>query len=212
MNARQSLLAAGSVEDRSRSVPLSRSRVVRLELALAGILLGTALVWDWIRGLGLWTDLRGSATDALLGLCGALALCLSLPFLMSPWASEKLGLRGLKNVWDDVLAPLGKSLSLGEILLLAGLSGISEEVFFRGVLQQEIGILAASLLFGLLHPINASYVAWAASVGLAFGTLYRATGSLVAPVLCHGGYNLAVLLYLRYWHQVEHRDEVLLAG
>jgi membrane protease YdiL (CAAX protease family) len=56
-----------------------------------------------------------------------------------------------------------------------------------------------------------SYVIWASAVGLAFGVLYQLTGSLLPPMICHGGYNLAALLYLRYWYQGESRDQVLLA-
>ena len=95
--------------------------------------------------------------------------------------------------------------------MIAVLSGISEELFFRGVLQAEIGIIGASLLFGLLHPLNVSYVIWATSVGCAFGLLYQATGSLLPPMIAHGTYNFAALVYLRYWYQEESRDDLLLA-
>lgn len=211
MGARQSLIAGGSLEDRSGTVTLSRSRIVRLEATLAGSLLVAAFTWGWIRELGLWSQLRITLTDLAIGFSAASVLCLSLPFLTSTWASRVLLLREMKGVWDDVLTPLGKSLTLAEIGTLAMLSGFSEEIFFRGTLQREIGIIGASLLFGLLHPLNLSYVIWAASVGFVFGALYQLTGSLLPPILCHGGYNLAALLYLRYWYQGESRDHVFLA-
>jgi membrane protease YdiL (CAAX protease family) len=147
----------------------------------------------------------------LIGLLSASALCLSLPFFTSAWASRVLLLREMKGVWDDLLTPFGKSLTLAEISVLALLSGISEEIFFRGAVQGEFGIVAASVLFGLLHPLNVSYVIWASSVGLAFGLLYQLTGSLLPPIICHGGYNLAALLYLRYWYLGESRDQLFLA-
>ncbi|MGH7859755.1 MAG: lysostaphin resistance A-like protein [Candidatus Binatia bacterium] len=212
MNARQSLIAGGSIEDRSGVVRLSRSRIVRLETTLAAALLTAAFVWSWFRGLALASHLRITTLDLVTGFGAAAILCLSLPFLTSTWASRVLVLREMKGVWDDVLAPLGKSLDLREITILAVFSGLSEEIFFRGVLQAEVGIVAASLLFGLLHPLNLSYVIWAASVGFAFGLLYQMTGSLVPSILCHGAYNFAALLYLRYWYQEENRDHVLLAG
>ncbi len=93
--------------------------------------------------------------------CRPSALCLSLPFFTSAWASRVLLLREMKGVWDDLLTPFGKSLTLAEIAALAALSGISEEIFFRGAVQGEIGIVGASVLFGLLHPLNLSYVIWA---------------------------------------------------
>jgi len=84
-----------------------------------------------------------------------------------------------------------------ELLVLAFCSAISEEVFFRGDLQREVGIVAASAVFGLLHPLGIAYVVWATSVGAGLGVLFVATGSLVAPAAAHGIYNLLALVYLR---------------
>ncbi|MGH7897128.1 MAG: lysostaphin resistance A-like protein [Candidatus Binatia bacterium] len=211
MNARQSLISGGSLEDRSRPTTFSQSRIIRLEATLAVGLIVAALVWSWLRGLGLLEDMRATGAHLLIGVLSASLLCVSLPFLTSTWASRVLLLREMKGVWDQLLTPLGKSLTLAEIGALAALSGVSEELFFRGALQGEIGIVGASVLFGLLHPLNLSYVIWASSVGLAFGLLYQLTGSLLPPMICHGGYNLAALLYLRYWYQGESRDQLLLA-
>jgi membrane protease YdiL (CAAX protease family) len=211
MNARQSLISGGSLEDRSRLGGFRQSRIVRLEGALAMALVAGALVWSGLRGLGLIGHLRASPTDLLIGVLAASALCLSLPFFTSSWSSRVLLLREMKGVWDDLLAPFGKSLTLAEIATLAALSGISEEIFFRGAVQGDFGIVVASLLFGLLHPLNVSYVIWASAVGFGFGLLYQLTGSLIPPILCHGGYNLAALLYLRYWYLGESRDRLLLA-
>ena len=185
--------------------------MVRLEGTLAGVLLVAALLWSWVRSLGLIGDLAASLSDVAIGFAFALALCITLPFFTSTWASRVLLLREMKGVWDDVLTPFGKSLTIQEIAVIALLSGVSEEIFFRGALQAEIGIIGASLVFGLLHPLNVSYVIWAASVGFAFGLLYQATGSLLPPMIAHGAYNLAALVYLRYWYQEESRDDLLLA-
>jgi membrane protease YdiL (CAAX protease family) len=211
MNARQSLISGGSLEDRSRPAGIRQSRIIRLETTLALGLVTGALTWSWIRDLGLVSHLRATPLDLGIGVLSASALCLSLPFFTSTWASHVLLLREMKGVWDDLLTPFGKSLSLAEIAALAALSGISEEIFFRGAVQGEVGIVAAALLFGLLHPLNVSYVIWASSVGIAFGVLYQLTGSLLPPIICHSGYNLAALLYLRYWYLGESRDQVLLA-
>ena len=206
------MISGGSLEDRTKPAKLSHSRLIRLEATLAAALVVSALGWSWLRGLDLTAKLAPSQLDLWIGIGAALTLCLSLPFFTSAWASRVLLLRDMKGVWDDLLTPLGKSLTLGEIAALAALSGFSEELFFRGALQAEIGIVGAALLFGLLHPLNVSYVIWATAVGIAFGLLYQATGSLFPAILCHGGYNLAALLYLRYWYQEESRHEVLLAG
>jgi membrane protease YdiL (CAAX protease family) len=188
------------------------SRIVRLEATLAGSLLASAFLWSWLRELGLWQRLAITVNDLVIGLVAASILCLSLPFLTSTWASRVLLLREMKGVWDDILTPLGKSLTLQEITIIAILSGLSEEIFFRGALQAEVGIVAAALAFGVLHPLNVSYVIWATSVGIAFGVLYQMTGSLLPSIICHGGYNFAALVYLRYWYHEQAHDDVLLAG
>lgn len=211
MNARQSLISGGSLEDRSRPETFGQSRIIRLETTLAFALVTGAAAWSWARDLGILGLLRASGTDLLIGVLSASALCLSLPFFTSSWASRVLLLREMKGVWDDLLTPFGKSLSFPEIAALAAMSGISEEIFFRGAVQGEFGIIAGSLLFGVLHPINLSYVIWASSVGAAFGLITQATGSLLPAIICHGGYNLAALLYLRYWYLGESRDRLLLA-
>jgi len=58
---------------------------------------------------------------------------------------------------------------------------------FRYVLMHDIGIVASSVLFGLLHPLGTAYVLWATAAGAGFGALYLATGSLVAPALAIPG-------------------------
>src|SRR5882724_624205 len=147
MNARQSLISGGSLEDRTAPATFGQSRIVRIEGTLALCLTATAFLWSWIRDLGVWGNLGTTPADLLIGLGAAVLLCLSLPFLTSTWASRVLLLREMKGVWDDLLTPFGKSLSLAEITALALLSGISEEIFFRGAVQGEAGIIAASLLF-----------------------------------------------------------------
>src|SRR2546429_277725 len=57
--------------------------------------------------------------------------------------------------------------------------------------------LAASVLFGLLHPLGAAYIVWATAAGAGLGALAIASGGLVAPIAAHGTYNLLALAYLR---------------
>jgi membrane protease YdiL (CAAX protease family) len=90
-----------------------------------------------------------------------------------------------------------------ETLMLAISSGVAEEVFFRGVVQQGLttyafsgphevwlGIAVSSLIFGLLHigPDMKTFLPWTAmalAMGVGFGWMYWATGTLLAPVLAH---------------------------
>lgn len=102
---------------------------------------------------------------------------------------------------EDDLRPFAKALSPGEILVLAGLSSLGEELLFRGLLTPWLGVFLSSVLFGLLHQIRGKsrwvWVAWASVVGMLFGALFAATGSLVGPLIAHAVVNAVNLAHLR---------------
>ena len=171
--------------------------LIRMELAASAILLFASAMWSLARGIDLAGALTPSADMLGIGIGAGLLLATTLPLVTAPWARRVLLLRGLKRAWDALESGLGPGLRIREVLVLAVCSGISEEIFFRGVLMHDVGIVASSVLFGLLHPLGIAYVLWATAAGAGFGMLYLATGSLVAPALAHGTYNLIALGYLR---------------
>ena len=87
---------------------------------------------------------------------------------------------------------------LWEIAWIALLSGCAEEYLFRGALQQKFGLIAATLVFAVIHwPLNPNFLPWpfvAGAVGLGLGFLARETGSLVAPAAAH-----VVINFLNLW-------------
>lgn len=83
---------------------------------------------------------------------------------------------------------LGK-ISGVEAIVYAVFSAVGEEIAFRGVLQSWLGIVPASVLFGLLHiaPDRRLWL-WpllAMAMGFAFGGLFEYTGDVLAPILAH---------------------------
>lgn len=168
-----------------------------MELVASAILLLVSAIWSLARGIDLRGALSPTTTTVAQGIAAGLVLATTLPLVTAPWARRVLLLRGLKRAWDALESGLGPGLRIREVLVLAVCSGISEEIFFRGVLLHDLGIVGSSLLFGLLHPLGLAYVLWAAAAGAGFGVLYLTTGSLVAPALAHGTYNLIALGYLR---------------
>jgi hypothetical protein len=132
------------------------------------------------------------------------------------WPSVALGLAlglaivGLSQLWtriwpsgEAVARMLGETLGelrLHECALLALASGFAEEMFFRGALQPELGLIAASIVFGLAHLVPRwPLVLWslfAIAIGLVFGSVFDWTGSLWAPAVAHvvvNGVNLPML-------------------
>jgi len=88
-----------------------------------------------------------------------------------------------------------------DLILVSVFSGAGEEAFFRGALQPELGIVATSLLFGVLHVgPDRRYLVWtfwAVGAGFLFGFLYEWTGGILAPMSAHVLHNAAMLLLWR---------------
>ena len=89
----------------------------------------------------------------------------------------------------------------GAIVVLGIASAASEELFFRGLLATTFGLVASSLAFGLLHQARGRvrwvWATWATVMGLLFGALFLATGSLIGPLLAHAAINIANLRFIR---------------
>ena len=107
------------------------------------------------------------------------------------------------RTFSDELAPhLVDGARWRDLVLVSVLSGVGEEALFRGALQPIFGIVAASLLFGVLHvgPDRRYLVwtVWAVVAGFLFGFLYSWTGGLLAPVTAHVLHNAATLLLWKW--------------
>ena len=91
-------------------------------------------------------------------------------------------------------------LSFGDIVFLAVLSSFSEELLFRGVLLQLVGINLSSLIFGLLHyGGKRDFVLWGIMgwvMGYLLAGIFLLTGSLLAPILAHFTINYFNLIHL----------------
>jgi membrane protease YdiL (CAAX protease family) len=170
---------------------MSRAAFMRLEWGLSLALLALALAWGAWRGLPLVRPWRVTPRDAVAGAAAGALLWLCIPALFR--------MPDMRRLWKTVLAPFAGMLGTTDIAVIALLSGVSEEVFFRGVLLPEIGLVASSLVFGLLHALNRVYAVWAALTGAGFGLLALYGGTLVTPVVAHVTYNLGALVILRRW-------------
>lgn len=99
------------------------------------------------------------------------------------------------------LRPAVSHAGSGTILVLGIASAASEELFFRGLLASTFGVIVSSLAFGLLHQMGGrvrfAWAAWATVMGLLFGSLYLATGSLLGPLVAHAAINVMNLRFLR---------------
>jgi len=189
----------GDPRDPEGAASPPRPPVVRLALVFYGVLLGAALLWGLLAGRSLFfasAEAAGRGVDPLrdLGtglLAGGIVILLSRELTRRSRWGEALA-RALAGV-------LGR-LSLSQCLYLAVLSGVAEEAFFRGALQPHVGLVAASLIFGLAHfAPRRDLLPWAAfslGAGLLLGGLFEITGNLLAPVAAHALINAVNLRFL----------------
>lgn len=119
--------------------------------------------------------------DPLLGLVAGLLVIAASAELT---ARTRLG-QALARALAEAIGPLRTR----DCLVLALSSGIAEEALFRGALQPRVGLVWASLLFGLAHLApRRELLPWSLfslAAGFLLGGLYAATGNLVAPVVAH---------------------------
>ncbi len=115
----------------------------------------------------------------------------------------------LRRLSDDLAPHLIDGAKCRNLVLVSIFSGLGEESFFRGALQPEIGLVASSLLFGVLHlgPDRRYLVwtVWAVGVGFLFGLLYLWTGGILAPVTAHVLHNAVTLLLWKHSRKKQSR-------
>jgi membrane protease YdiL (CAAX protease family) len=112
----------------------------------------------------------------------------------------------LREISEELAPRLVDGAASRSLVLVAIFSGVGEEAFFRGALQQEFGLVVASVLFGVAHigPDRRYLVwtAWAVLAGFVFGFLYEVSGGLLAPIVAHSTHNAATLLLWRRSREV----------
>ena len=166
-------------------------RFVSIAAVFYGLLAVAAAVWCGLRGIEL----------PLLGPRPAAGLSLGLATAAATVALSLLAYRLVpitRKLADELAPSLVDGADRTGLVLVALFSGVGEEVFFRGAVQQEFGLVVASVAFGLAHvgPDRRYllWTAWAVLAGGVFGLLFEATGGLLAPVVAHAAHNAATLL------------------
>ena len=166
-------------------------RFVSFAAVFYGLLAVAAAVWCGLRGIEL----------PLLGPRPAMGLAFGLATAVGTVSLSLLAYRLIpitRKLADELAPSLVDGADRSGLVLIALFSGVGEEVFFRGAVQQEFGIVIASVAFGLAHvgPDRRYllWTAWAVLAGLVFGILFEVTGGLIAPVTAHAVHNAATLL------------------
>ena len=163
------------------------------------LLIVACLLW-LVTGVDLRPQLSVSVWTLSLGLLGVLPM---LPVMF-------LGGR-LRDLVGDLLGRQLSQCSVGDMAALAAMAGVGEELLFRGALQEWwaragflVGLIAANLIFGLLHAMTPMYFAIATAIGFYLSGLAEMgeTRNLVAPMVAHGVYDfIGFLLIANDWRR-----------
>lgn len=157
--------------------------------ALVGVHPTQQLIWSW--------------DGFLLGLAATGPMLL---FFAAAWMTTIPSFREIREFLRDVLGPALHQCRLIDLLGLALLAGICEEVLFRGLIWQYVNghnavmaVIVTNVLFGLAHSVTPLYAWLAGLIGL-YLTALMALGrepNLLIPMTAHTAYDFIAFLAVR---------------
>ncbi|HET7657905.1 MAG TPA: CPBP family intramembrane glutamic endopeptidase [Bacillales bacterium] len=170
---------ADKVQEMPERVLILNLYVTQLILAFSALVSGWFLGVHWLSFLQLfrWQPIQ-------IGLYGGslAAFTLGLDWLLTQVLPEGL--------YDDggINERMFSSLSIPHIFLVTVIVAFVEEILFRGILQEQFGLIAASLIFAGLHlRYLRKFVLFAVTVGLSFllGLFFLVTHNLFVTIFAH---------------------------
>ena len=172
--------------------------LLRLALIGEGFLVFVAFTWSWWRGADF--VFGGTAKGVIYGLLTAAVLAVANFYLLVR-APGLPGVPSIRRLYAEVMQPMFGNLSVTEIIVISAVGGIGEELLFRGVLQPELGLFPASVIFGLAHMGGGGTLAfgcWVMVMGGMLGILAIASEGGFAPIIAHAVYDAAAMSYIRW--------------
>jgi membrane protease YdiL (CAAX protease family) len=178
-----------------------REAVVLLAVVVEGGLILLACGLGWLFDEPPLKHFTWDPQSALTGLV-ATGPMLLLFLAMIRWPIGPLS--RIKHFSEQVIRPLLAPCTVLDLLGIAVLAGLGEEMLFRAVLQGAfarwghvwLALAVASALFGLMHAVTTAYAVLATLMGAYLGWLYLYADNLLAPALSHALYDFVALLYL----------------
>ncbi len=169
-----------------------------------------AIALGWIANINPFEYIIFNEQAVINGILGTFPLCLIFIAL------NQLQLDSLQKIRQVLHQTLGPSLSKHhwtDLFVLAAIAGISEEILFRGVIQPWMedswglmaGLLASSVLFGLVHAVTALYFMMATMVSIYLGLYldYDNTRNLLTPIIIHGLYDFFAFVVILHSYRLE---------
>ena len=177
----------------------------KMAIYFEGSLILVAIILGWIAGINPFEDIHFSESTIGYGLMGAVILFL---IFMMLYQVEINSLQQIRRVLQDTLGPILRDYHWTDLMVLAVVAGVSEEILFRGLLQPWMesswgvtaGLIGSNIVFGLVHAVTPLYAVLAALVGIYLGLSLDFGGqrNLLTPIVIHGAYDfLAFIVVMR---------------
>ena len=154
-------------------------------------------------GISLLPFTKDPVRDISVGLIGTGIPFAFFLFSLSSGADRIASIVSLRKLMLTEVKAMFQNCTLNDLIVISLLAGIGEEFLFRGVVQVKLGIVIASIIFGLLHFVSLPYAIVTTVMGFYLGVVFQQSGGLLAPVIIHFLYDLAALVYLRYFIKTE---------
>ncbi|MFI3157843.1 MAG: CPBP family intramembrane metalloprotease [Methylococcaceae bacterium] len=162
-----------------------------------------AVFLGWIANINPFADLHFSESAIAYGIAGTMPLFLMFLTL------EQIKVESIIKIKNVLLETLGPSLHRyhwTDLLILASIAGLSEELLFRGVIQPWVesswgmtaGLIGGNIIFGLAHAVTPLYAVLATLVGiyLSLSMDYGGDRNLLVPMVIHGLYDFLAFISL----------------
>jgi membrane protease YdiL (CAAX protease family) len=172
-----------------------------------------AMILGWIAGIDPFANLVFSEGAVLAGFIG------TLPMILLFRLAEALKEESFQKIRRLLLETLGPSLHKqhwSDLLMLAAIAGLSEEILFRGVIQpwleaawgMPLGLIVCNVLFGLAHAVTPLYTVLAFMIGIYLSLTmdYGGERHLLTPIMIHALYDFWAFLVLVKAYRIERAD------
>ena len=177
---------------------MAPDRLLMLALGGEGLLAAVAVVWSGWRDVPLTLGPVGRGLGG--GLAGAVVFAVANGYILCR-APDVPPVRSIRRLYVEAIRPLFHQVRAFDVVAIGFAAGVGEELFFRGILQPELGFVAASVIFGLLHTGGRGtlvFGVWVTCMGAALGALAIWMGGLAAPIIAHAVYDASVLAFIRW--------------
>lgn len=182
---------------------LTRSEFLNMAGVCEASLVAIAFVLGWFMEVRPVQQLYFDVWSVLLGVVATAPLL--VVFAVLYWLDPP-PMRTIREMLTETLGGLLEECRWFDLVLLAFMAGLCEEILFRGTLQLwiashwglTVAIVGSGIVFGLVHAVTPTYAVLAAVIGWYLsGTMYLAEQpNLLIPITTHAAYDYVAFLVL----------------